>query len=502
MQMKYLGKTSIIMMVFGLLMGCTGQAALQSSHTATIQPTIVSTTPTPTVDPLPEGYVEYLSQSGDTLAVVALHFGVEEDEIIFADEKTSDLLLPPGTRLYIPDILGNTTPGDLLIPDSDVVYSPSAIGFDTASFVNEKGGKLADYTELMTRGTTPGAEILAQLALEHSINPRILLTLLEYASGWVNGLPQTEEQTLYPFGFIKTNKSGLYDQLGLVVGQLELGYYGWRAGTLADLTFSDGSSLRLNPSLNAGTVAVMNYVASISTLAEWQQALYGENSIPQIHAELFDDAWERAESVEPLFPAGTTQPELNLPFPEGSSWNYTCAPHSAWGDDGPPAALDFAPPLDAAGCEHKSSKFVTASASGLVVRTGTGVVVLDLDGDGNEQTGWVLLYMHISGTDKVQLGDWVNVDERIGHPSCAGGSSSGVHVHIARKYNGEWVLAEGGLPFVLSGYQAYKNAKFCEGTLVNGDVVVEAYPWGNYKTVIERPQLTLEVPQEETPDAE
>jgi hypothetical protein len=37
-------------------------------------------------------------------------------------------------------------------------------------------------------------------------------------------------------------------------------------------------------------------------------------------------------------------------------------------------------------------------------------------------------------------------DDRVGHPSCEGGSSSGIHIHIARKFNGEWVLADGGLP--------------------------------------------------------
>jgi hypothetical protein len=92
------------------------------------------------------------------------------------------------------------------------------------------------------------------------------------------------------------------------------------------------------------------------------------------------------------------------------------------------------------------------------------------------------------------VGTWVEVGDRIGHPSCAGGSSSGIHIHIARKYNGEWVLAEGGLPFVLSGYQAYDKEKFCEGTLVNGDSVVQAYPWGNYLTKITRPEVTLEPP--------
>ncbi|MHB8807187.1 MAG: hypothetical protein ACYC59_06360 [Anaerolineaceae bacterium] len=492
MKMKFPGKFALLSLILLGLIGCTVPQNTTDSSTATAE-VAPQTSPTPTVDPKPEGYTEYLSQSGDTLATVASHFGVDKEAIVFAEAEVEYLLLPPGTKLYIPSVLTVITPAELLIPDSDVVFSPSTIGFDTITFVNEKAGKLAEYTELMTRGTTPGAEILYQLAEEYSINPRILLTLLEYQSGWVTGDPQTQDEELYPYGFIKADKAQLYKQLGLVIRQLEIGYYGWRAGTLTDLTFSDGTTLRLAPNLNAGTVAVMVYIASISTPAEWQMALYGENSIPQVHTTLFGDAWARAAGVEPLFPAGTTQPEMNLPFAEKQVWNYTCGPHEAWGDDGPAAALDFAPPLDRTGC-GTSNRWALAAATGLVVRTDTGLLVLDLDGDGYEQTGWELLYMHLSSTGKPEIGQWVKQDERVGHPSCAGGSSSGIHIHMARKYNGEWVLADGGLPFVLSGYQAHDKEKFCEGTLENGDSVVQAYPWGNYLTKISRPEVTLEPP--------
>jgi murein DD-endopeptidase MepM/ murein hydrolase activator NlpD len=492
MKMRSPGRTFLLALLLVGLAACTVAQPTTRDAALAATPTELPS-PTPTADPKPEGYVEYSTQSGDTLAAVASHFGVEKSEIIFADETVEERLLPPGTRLYIPALLGSTTPSELLIPDSDVVFSPSTIGFDTTAFVNEKGGKLSTYTELMTRGTTPGAEILYQLAQEYSINPRLLLSLLEYQSGWVTGDPQTPDEEKYPYGFIKADKSQLYKQLGLAIRQLEIGYYGWRAGTLTELTFTDGTTLRLAPNLNAGTVAVMQYFASVATPAEWQAALYGDGSFPQVHTALFGDAWERAATVEPLFPAGTLQPEMNLPFSEGQVWNYTCGPHEAWGNDGPAAALDFAPPLDRSGC-GTSNRWALAAATGLVVRSGTGLLVLDLDGDGYEQTGWELLYMHLSSTGKPQVGQWVKQDERVGHPSCDGGSSSGIHIHLARKYNGEWVLADGGLPFVLSGYEAHDKEKFCEGTLENGGKVVEAYPWGNYLTKITRPEATLEPP--------
>jgi len=75
------------------------------------------------------------------------------------------------------------------------------------------------------------------------------------------------------------------------------------------------------------------------------------------------------------------------------------------------------------------------------------VAVLDLDGDGNERTGWVILYLHLASQDMIRQGVMVKIGDPIGHPSCEGGKATGTHVHIARKYNGEWIPADGALPF-------------------------------------------------------
>jgi hypothetical protein len=46
-------------------------------------------------------------------------------------------------------------------------------------------------------------------------------------------------------------------------------------------------------------------------------------------------------------------------------------------------------------------------ADGTIISSERGRVVQDLDGDGNEQTGWTLLYMHIETRDRVSAGDVV-----------------------------------------------------------------------------------------------
>jgi murein DD-endopeptidase MepM/ murein hydrolase activator NlpD len=131
-----------------------------------------------------------------------------------------------------------------------------------------------------------------------------------------------------------------------------------------------------------------------------------------------------------------------------------------------------------------SLEWVTAVAAGKIVRTGQGTVLLDLDGDGRESTGWVILYLHIADQDKVQAGAYVEVGDRIGHPSCEGGTATGTHVHIARKYNGEWIPADAHIPFDLGGWVAEPGPQEYQGTLVRGDQVVTACTCSSASTLI------------------
>lgn len=458
----------------------TLQITLSPSSTPLISPSATSFVP-------PAGSLEYLAQSGDTLDVVAIHFGVNPSQVVSDQPIPPQGLLDPGQKLYLPPFHEQTTPHDIRFPDSEVVYSPSAKDFDLLAYVKNVDGKLKNYIDTFTFHS--GAEVLLDWAVEFSINPRLLLTLLEWNGHWVTGNPETRDQAIYAFGFVKNSKGGLYDQTAWVCQQLNNGYYGWRSGTLTELSFPDGSKLRLAPDLNAGTVALMYYLSQFKNQAELKDSLV---AIIGIHEKLFGDFTARAAAVEPLLPAGLKQPQLSLPFPANATWNYTCGPHTSWGNEGtlPLGALDFAPPSAQSGCGN-SVHWVTAMADGTILQRPVltaGLVVQELDHDNNESTGWVLYYMHIAGTGRVQPGEMVKTGDRIGHPSCEGGSSTGAHVHVMRKYNGEWIPAVGGLPFVLSGFQAGLCEQRCEGgTLTRGDVTVKSYPWGNYWTKICQP---------------
>lgn len=430
--------------------------------------------------------VLYYTQAGDTLPVVAFHYGVAQEEITSNEAFDSAGILPPGKLLIIPNRLSATGPADLLLPDSEIVYSPSALDFDIDAFANNAGGYLSTYREYLAEGWISGAQVVRKVAIENSINPRLLLALLEYQSQWIYGRPDNLAKTDYPLGWVHFDRKGLYKQLAWAVQQLSIGYYGWRDGILAELTFPDGERLRVAPNLNAGTMAVQYLFAQLYGRSMWDTVLLGDTSLAALYGSMFDDPWLRAQTVEPLLPVNLEQPEMILPFLPGHVWSYTGGPHSAWGPDGARAAVDFAPSSVASGCAT-SNEWITAVANGLVVRTGNGVVVLDLDGDGYEQTGWVILYLHVATRDRIKQGTMVSQGDLIGHPSCEGGASTGTHVHFARKYNGEWVLAGGAMPMVLNGWQVQAGARPYQGSLVKEGDVIEACTCGSFETRIGRP---------------
>lgn len=416
----------------------------------------------------------YYAQSGDSLGVLAVRFGVEVQDITSRDPLPTDGFIPEGQLLLIPNRLDVTTSSLKLIPDSEVVNSPSSVGFDVEEFARQAGGYLASYQEAVySFGLMNGTDIIEKVAREFSIHPRLLLALLEYQSGWVFGGPQTSQQKTYPLGIIDQDRIGLYKQLETAAGIIETGYYGWREGTMVVLEFPDLSEVRLSAQLNCGTVGLMHFFSKQENFPGWAEALYGEKGFAWTYQNMFGDPWLRALDFEPLFTPDVQQPELQLPFEQGVTWSMTVGPHAAWGAADVRAALDFSPPSSESGCNTNWS-WVTATGPGLVTRSENGVVVVDMDGDGFEQTGWNLIYLHISTNQRVPAGTWVEAGDHIGHPSCEGGISTGTHLHIVRKYNGEWVPADGPLGFVMSGWRAKAGSAFLSGWLVRGDQVVKA----------------------------
>jgi hypothetical protein len=85
-----------------------------------------------------------------------------------------------------------------------------------------------------------------------------------------------------------------------------------------------------------------------------------------------------------------------------------------------------------------------------------------------------LLYLHVVARDDVSHGQLVAAGTPLGYASCEGGISNSSHVHLARRFNGEWLAADGPIPLVLSGWQFQAGIGQYDGTAVRDGVTKTA----------------------------
>jgi LasA protease len=419
----------------------------------------------------PGQLVDYVVQTGDTLPALAAHFNTTITGIQTANPQipVDATTLLPGMPMKIPITYSPVWGTRLqIMPDSLFVDGPSVDGFNTGAFVSSQPGWLKDYREDIGDVNHSSAEIIDIVATNFSISPRALLVLLEYQTGALSqpGSPPAG----YLLGYVDENAQGLYGQLVYAANILNAGYYGWRTGGLTQLVFPDYTIERPDPWQTAATVAFQYYYSLVSQ-ASYVRAT-GPDGLRRVTLDLFGDPWA-ANLDQPYIPANLQQPMLFLPFSPGYTWAFTGGPHSAWGAAAlrPWAAIDFAPQVH--GCDA-SDVPVVAMADGVVARSEAGVVIEDLDGDGNERTGWNILYLHIAADGEARLGQRLKRGDPLGFPSCEGGTATGTNVHIARKYNGEWIPIDSAIPFNLEGWIAHTGDAFYQGTLTRGSQTVTA----------------------------
>ena len=411
---------------------------------------------------LPSNVISYTTRPGDTLQSLAGRFDVGLDDIYAQGglPMGNHQLIDPNVELLIPQMARTSSPSHLLLPDSELVFSPSSKDFDVSAFADEYGGYLTKYREMVDGIWMNGPEVVARAAVDNSINPRLLLAILEYRSGWLTNSEKPRSRAyLFPIWQDDPRLQGLYLQLMWAADELSQAYYGWREGTFLQLTFPDGTSLDVAPELNAGTVAIQHLLSRFSANSDWPADL-SEHALLEIFTELYGDP---LSFDIPLYDMAIRQPALSLPFPESNPWIFTGGPHGAWGTKSARAALDFAPEWD--WWRPSSNKEILSAAGGVIARLDNGVIVLDLDGDGYEQTGWSIQYLHVIASDAIAVGQVVTRGQLLGHASIEGGVAHGIHLHIARKYNGEWIFADGPLPFELGGWRVRAGSQPYEGML-------------------------------------
>lgn len=424
----------------------------------------------------------HVVSTGETLFSIAQQYNTTIDRLVELNQLANPDIITVGQSLSVPSGGQLVTPNLILLPDTRFVRGPGT-EFNVSTFVSTQPGLLARTLQPVTHRRADGRselrflsgpEIVELVALETSVDARLLLSILEYRAGWLsNPMPQeiawpliSEEASL------GIDREGLYKQLSWAANELNRGYYGWKYGGWNAMEFVDGPRIQFDRALNAATVALHHMLHLNRAPGDWLRDV-SPDGWASVYTRLFGSTLGISDSVLLVPP-----PDMTLPYARGETWLLTGGHHGGWGSGSAWAALDFAPPDERpTDTLCYTSQFAARAVSdGVIARSGDGVVILDIDGDGNERTGWTVLYLHLAANSAVEVNSRVSVGDIIGYPACEGGFSTATHLHIARRYNGEWIPADcqtcsgDQYDFIMSGWQTvgFVGQEY-QGSLQRGD---------------------------------
>ncbi len=429
--------------------------------------------------------VQYSAQSGDTVKALAARFNTTEKEIFDSNPNIPRdvTTLPQGMPMNIPIYFrANWGTSFEMIPDSLFVYSPESIGFSARAYTDRSKGWFKYFTIYTADKNRRGGEIVDYIAENYSINPRLLLAIIEFQTHALSSPYQPDGiNQNYVLGFRRRNYESLSAQLNQLANFLNNAYYRYREGDLIGFDLQDGSKYVIDPWQNASTAALQYYFSTILSADQFRFTV-GPDGFSKLYKQLFGDFPNQLQ-IHANIPGSLQQPKFQLPFEEDRNWSFTGGPHAAWGENEPLAAVDFAPPSSHSGCVY-SGEWVLTPAEGTIVRTDKGLAILDLDDDHDERTGWDILFLHLLTPSIPPVGTHLKAGDRIGHPSCDGGTATGTHVHLARKFNGEWIDAGGSVPLNFDGWTVQNGSEPYLGTLKRYSSTVIACTCSDYKSQI------------------
>ncbi|MGH2621321.1 MAG: M23 family metallopeptidase, partial [Anaerolineales bacterium] len=320
-------------------------------------------------------------------------------------------------------------PEPALLSDGQFVWGPNVGPFNIGAYLRTRKSPLAPY-----------AADLELWASYSSVNPKVLLTVLETRDGWVTNLPAG------------TPPLAVSQRIEATAMQLAATFYehlhtwGARRPVVPNppaggpaIWYADGSVAVLDASTSSGTAAVAAVLAADAYPEGFSiQGLAAPATFPSVFGALFPgtDLLSEANQINPL-----TAPPANLlqmPFPLGATWTAS-GPHSWNGGNYPPpfSSLDFF--TGGGTCSAPPNLYVVAAASGSVYRPFGYSCWLEIDHGG----GWVTSYYHLRNLySGAPLGRAAKVGT-IACELCAGGFSTGPHVHFSLKFNGAYASLEG-----------------------------------------------------------
>jgi hypothetical protein len=347
-----------------------------------------------------------------------------------------------------------------IVSDGEFVWGPNVGRFSVEAYLRDRGSPFADYSDEV-----------AQWADYTSVNPKVLLTVLEMRFGLVSGTEQTMTPAQIRSAIHTTSLTlakRFYEHLYTFGTRRPPGK--GRPPSAPLVTLSDGTTAQIDPSLPSGTFAVAATLGQSSGLSRWQAQMSpaGSGGFTQVYGAMFPGS-DPTSTTNDINPPAATPPDslLQFPFPQGAVWVYG-GPHSWNGDSTPPfSSMDFF--LRGGTCSNPPFYYAVSAAGGSAYHPSHYSCWIEIDHGG----GWTTSYYHLLNTfgEGGVSRNWTMGS--IACQLCAGGWASGPHVHFSLKYNGSYVSLEG---VKLSGWTVHVGSTaYTSGYIERDGTTIDPY---------------------------
>ena len=155
-------------------------------------------------------------------------------------------------------------------------------------------------------------EILFQVSAENSINPKVLLALMEFQSASISNSKPNDHQKKSVIAYLGKSYESLSRQLNWAADTLNYGYYQWKNKRINQWILDDDTVVAVNNNINAGTAAIQYLFSQIYGKDDWVYAV-SEFGFAMTYRNLFgidsqNYSWENTPE---------SFPDLQLPFSAG-----------------------------------------------------------------------------------------------------------------------------------------------------------------------------------------
>ncbi len=329
-------------------------------------------------------------------------------------------------------------------PVVGVAAPASAQGLNVQRFLDGQPGVLKTYRD----GQYTVAQAIEAYASYYSLNPRILLTLLELEQRLLTDAKPSAERLSKPFG--PSGPEGFIKQIEWAVREIRSGFGPYTTAPV--VRFVDGGSVTLDVKQEASLLAVARFLAQGRTEARWRSLIDG-------YAPLYAKLWGK-EPEPPTPTPAATRPFLGLPWPAGvemihSSYFDHVYPTVDRGADDNSFIVNYLGRGNLSYNTHDGHDYyfpqqpigtpILAAAPGVAYAystPGNGVVIRH----GGEYAGYETVYWHLDQfaiifQGKIDNGVGVRVEAGtpLGVSGKSGFTDGGAHLHFEVRHNGKQV---------------------------------------------------------------